>query len=513
MRDERLPSLAFRITPGSSRPHVNLAIHIPDQGTVSVDGASNLLPLAAVLAWFKVEAMRHPEATLIDVDETPYGAHTELFDKAHNFIGNAIRSDSLVLAGERLDLLRHWLKARQDKRRSPKFYVQINASRLIPGNVWFGVITRSGASSDCYTEGNHVALFNYLIGATDAAGLTFVEERRESVPVFRFGTQSTGTYVIHQFPGGLHPHYVRCRLTGQVYSAPADIEQLIARAHDTFIRDAPGIVAVKDQAMLAPRRVAAEMVDLDSGDVTLDFDLSDSSYRYYAAFAFARRLARRDEAFAPLLHYVESTPDPYQPAPATCSMGVRVLVETSDAKLLVAYRSHQVKLNPNVWSVSANEGIRRNLLDGDGNVADLLRIAVKRALLNELRVEAKDCDEPLLLSIYRNTYNQWGAGFCICTSLTADQIIARQAAASHRFEHGRLATLPTDVTSCGRAMRDLGTRWYGGALETICQFLAWRELAEDRVASIEEIGRRLSHASGHTIEPVDETNPALLPPR
>jgi len=141
----------------------------------------------------------------------------------------------------------------------------------------------------------------------------------------------------------------------------------------------------------------------------------------------------------------------------------------------------------------------------------LLRLAVAKALMNELRVDASECSQPMLLSIYRNSFNQWGACFCVTTQLSAAAVASRQDAAHHSYEHRRIATLPLDMRSCGRAMLELGERWYGGALESICQFLAWRELASGNYLTPAGVGEALSCAANGLIQPVDEVNRALLP--
>jgi hypothetical protein len=252
------------------------------------------------------------------------------------------------------------------------------------------------------------------------------------------------------------------------------------------------------------------MIDLDEGILRLTFSLADSAYRYYAAFGFAELLASKHDEFLPLLEFARAVPDLRQPAPATCSMGVRVLVETADQKLVVAYRSDQVKMNPEVWSVSANEGVRRSLLKEGRDCSNLLTLAVYQALSHELRIAETECQQPVLLSIYRNQFNQWGASFAISTDLDSTEVMARQSSAPHRFEHRQLAAIPLEPEACGRAMLSLGERWYGGALESICQFLAWRELASRRFWSPEEVGAILSKSAGGVIKPVDQANATVL---
>ena len=56
-----------------------------------------------------------------------------------------------------------------------------------------------------------------------------------------------------------------------------------------------------DQPMLAPRQIGLSVADPDAGTAELSMTLSDSSYRYYAAFAFADLLAEYRQEFEPLL--------------------------------------------------------------------------------------------------------------------------------------------------------------------------------------------------------------------
>jgi hypothetical protein len=97
------------------------------------------------------------------------------------------------------------------------------------------------------------------------------------------------------------------------------------------------------------------------------------------------------------------------------------------------------------------------------------------------------------------------------TDLAADDVARRQANASHSFEHRKLASLPLAIEACGSAMRALGVRWYGGALQTLCDALVFHELGENRSMTSEEVAEVLSRAAGDSIVPVDEPNAALLP--
>ena len=510
-RDESRPSLHFRIVPGSRNCTISLAADIPGRESGPVPCRGDLLPFAMALVRYRLEAVRRPRLAAVVVDESHFDGKGDLFRSAWHFVKNAMRDNPTVQAGRLLAAFQAWVLPREQRGRR---YIEIDATRLPPANVSFGVVDAQGVQREPFTDREFTGLFQFMTGRLTAEELMMeIGAIVQPKSVFRFGSDSTKTTVVHTFRDGLSPDRIVCGLAGEAFAAPPEVESLIDRAHCVLRTDAPGVRKVADQPMLAPRRVDVSMAELDSGTVNVAILLADSSYRYYAAFAFAELLSNYSREFEPLLHFARQTPDPYQPAPATCSIGVRVLLETADGRLVVAHRSDQVKLNPDVWSVSANEGVRRNLLTPGRNCDDLLHLAVVRALNNELRLNAEECQRPVLLSIYRNDFNQWGAGFWVKSDLSWPDVLRRQSAARHAFEYRRIASLPIDVQACGRAMHELGERWYGGALETLCEALAWRELGSGRYIGPEEIGEALSRAAGGAVRPIDEANPALLPNR
>lgn len=513
-RDDTRLSLHFRVVPTNAGPTATLNVDVPGRMSGPVPASRGLLPFAAVMLRYKIEAMRSPTAAKVSIDEGHFPGHTDVFHAAWHYVKNVTRDDTPVKAGLLLRELRDGVVARELRGRK---VVEVDARALSSRQQYlsYSLIGRGGVPREPATEDDLIQLFDALLGRRPVEEVLLGGSNGGTgarVTTFRFGIQSTGTRVVRKFREGLSPDSLVCSLTGEPYGVPDEIEALVDRAHAVLRQDPPGARTVAHQPMLAPRRVDCSIVDYDSGREQVAIAFADaSSYRYYAAFAFAEMLADHDDQFEPLWHFARSTPDPFQPAPASCSMGVRVLLETSDEKLIVAYRSGEVKLNPHVWSVSANEGLRRSLLTPGRGCEDLLRLAVSRAVTNELRLREDECHQAMLMSVYRNEFNQWGAGLWVRAGLSADEVIRRQPAAKHAFEHGRLAALPTDLDGCGRAMRLLGERWYGGALETICQVLAWRELASGHYVEAEEVGAALSRAAGGAIRPVDEPNPAMMP--
>jgi hypothetical protein len=507
MGNDAFPSLQFQIAPNDLRAVTGVSVHVPDRGAETVSGTSNLLPFAAVMLRIRIEALRQSHAQLIAVRETHFESSPKIFNKGWHFLHNAMRPDPEIEAGKVLQLLSGSLKARREHRLK---IVTLDLLSFPATNLSFEIVDRSGNHHIPRSEAELLKLFEFLTGRLAGANLVAgISPELPRVQVFNFGNKPTGTAVVQSFPDGLPPEYVTCELTNVDYTVPEEIDALIDRAHAVLRTDVSSIRKVADHAMLAPTRLDLSIGELDGSFPQIVLTLANSTYRHYAAFAFAEFLANYDAEFQPLLDFTRHVPDSFQPSPATCSIGVRVLVETSDNTIIVAYRSDQVKLNPDVWSVSANEGVRRRLLKGGQTGSDLLTLAVYQAIQNELRIQVDQCHPPVLLSIYRNSYNQWGAGFAVKTELSSADVIARQKKAVHNFEYRKLAALPLDLTACGETMRNLGERWYGGALETICQFFSWRFL--ERFLDAIDIGAALSLAAGDAIIPIDQPNPAMLP--
>ncbi len=511
MGDASRPSMSFRIAPTNRDAAVSFNIHIPNRVTGAIPGKGNLLPLAAVMLRLKLEGMRGARLATVSVQQSSFADAPQLFDKAWNFLKNANRTDPTVLAAALLFHLFEWLSTKEKRRER---IIEWDLTRAPHENLAFSVIDRGGNYHEHRTEEELMLLYDYLAGrATLDELFGGVANPLAVAGQFTFGKRPTGTTIVHRFQDGLPLECVRCSIDPAPTTLPSEIQNLIEQAHKVIRTDVPGIANVRDHDMLAPRRVGVEYIDLDGGLPHASITFGLSTYREYAAFAFAELLDNYSSDFALLSAFAKERNHTQQPAGATCSMGVRVLVETTDRKLLVAYRSNGVKLNPLVWSVSANEGVRPSLLKDSGDASHLLSAAVWQAMHNELRVGESECGAPMLLSIYHNRFNQWGAGFTVKTKLAAADVFARQRLARHGFEHAKMATLPMNIDQCGREMRVLGERWYGGALETICQFFAWQQLAAGRYVSPEDIALQLSAASGGIICPIDEANRVMIPER
>lgn len=507
MENASRPGLTFQIYPGDRGVKVVLCVNVPGKLNGPLPYKGDLLSLAAVAVRLRIEAARNRMASVVTVDEEVFGEPLQLFHQAWNLLKNSICADKRIAIGQSLHLFPQALRAAQ---KDHKHFIQLDVQQLNHHNLVFDVRTRGNPGYVPIFERDLLRLFDFLTGKLTADELIL---RQSAAPAeltsFRFGKRDTGTTVVQRFPDGLAAEFITCSLTHQEYSVGANVEALISRAHEVLLKVAPGALYVKDSRMLAPVRFEVSR-DLDDVRLDIAFSLSESSYPYYAAFAFAELLTKYSEEFLPLLEFTRKTPDARQPAPATCSIGVRVLLETTDRRLVVAHRSNDVKLNPDVWSVSANEGVRQALLRPGRDCKDLMLLAVIRALHHELRVEEQECQRPVLLSVYRNAFNQWGAGFIAKTDLTFAEVAARQPAADHSFEYVRLASLPLDIQDCGRAMRNLGERWYGGALESLCQFFAWHNVGSERFISPEDVAASLDAASGGVITPIDQANPAFI---
>jgi hypothetical protein len=466
---------------------------------------------------YRLELKKNPLAHRICIGSEHFGLdRKDCFNAAHNFVGNVFRATPVLKAGDQLSAF-VGIKAVRLGQKVIRFDVEHWSEEAIK----FQICRNDDGYHHLDSRASQnvlAALFEFLVGRTGTEEFLAVlsSESSGTRPLprgFMFGQHSTGTVVVYSPPDGLRREQVRCSFDGDKLRLPDAIESLVDRANQVLRSDAPGIWAVPDQPMLAPRHVAVTMIDPDVGDSQLQIGLSNSSYRYYAAFAFAELLAQyQPSVFAPLLAFARDVPDPTQPSPASCSMGVRVLLETTDAQFIVAHRSRNVKLNPDVWSVSANEGVRGSLLHVPGvDPQALLHLAAEKAVRNELRVSAEEHDEPLLLSIYRNHYNQWGAGFWMRTALSAAEVLARQPKSIHHWEHTTVQPVPVDIEGCGRAMGQLGVRWYGGALETICTVLSWRFMKSKKYLPPQDVATVLNRAAGGLIVPADEANNALLP--
>ncbi len=372
-----------------------------------------------------------------------------------------------------------------------------------------------------------------------------------AIPHLRAGSLDTRTQVLYvPVMGALAPSSVVLRRVPDEKRLPDDIEQLVDLAYESFIfkdTDRPkGIRHLPDQRYLAPVGfVANDGHDLDDlGEHR--FELEESSFRAFLAFAASDGLVERDKRFARLRGLVSETSDARQPVVATLSLGVRVLVQTSDQHLLVCSRTSLPKINPECWSVSANEGVRLHAYEEFIRVAGhppRLDVYVKRALGGELGPYGLDwtgqVPRSFVLSVYQNSYAQWGVGVLVLADETAEQLRDRLVEVSrlnikdpkkpkHFWEHGGFDLLPAGseeiflraVQERQRAEPDrFWSRWYGGAFETFASYFRWKQLDlefDQNLSAIEGVEAamirlwRAANQLGLSLQLVDSVNSKIF---
>lgn len=375
-------------------------------------------------------------------------------------------------------------------------------------------------------------------------GATAAQNPIPTIPPLRAGALNldTRTYPLFiPYTDNVSPEDVKLLLRHKQVKLPREQQKLIEEAYRTSLyphgaRIPGGVHQYSDQDCLAPR-VIKRMTDMEDHE-RYEIEFATSSYRPYLALAAARELAARNPRFKPLADFANAPPDQLlQPSRAAVSMGVRVLVATVDQQLLVSFRHpDKVKMNPNCWSVSANEGLRlepyQQHLRETGN-PPTIQFFAEQAMKQELGFTPQEADaahgfHSRVLSIYVNTYSQWGIGVMIqFTALgVADLqklLEERRPLRNHRFEHTKFTFLPGNSIenfATGLAYRhqrepeNLWDRWYGGALETICAYFRWLRLGdyEEQGASTPEeqlqlvcteLDRHLQHC-GILLKPQDE---------
>ncbi|TXR96657.1 hypothetical protein EAO73_33505 [Streptomyces sp. col6] len=164
----------------------------------------------------------------------------------------------------------------------------------------------------------------------------------------------------------------------------------------------------------------------------------------YYTFLAAQQL---DRAFAdgtsPRSRYLD--PDDVLRAPAflQCSFGVNVAVVTADDSLLVTRRSGRVRMAPDLWNSSVNEGLARHIDSEGGNTPDLFAVA-RRGMREELSVEPEDYTLELLAFVLDVGRRQWGVHFCArLRDLTGADLRARMSrGVADRWEAGRIDYVP-----------------------------------------------------------------------
>jgi hypothetical protein len=162
---------------------------------------------------------------------------------------------------------------------------------------------------------------------------------------------------------------------------------------------------------------------------------------YYDFLATSINLDRRQRDGVTLREEYLERKDPVEaPAFMSCSFGVNVAVETGpDRKMIFSRRSARVA-GPNTqrWNSSANEGLARNHdLPADGSPMSLHAVA-RRAIKEELAVQARDSVDLELLGFgldLRN--NQWAAFFrAVLTDLREEELLNRWSkGVEDKWEH------------------------------------------------------------------------------
>jgi len=488
-------------------------VHVPGKTTSMLAGKANWKLLAEVLLCYGIRMTERPTAAPVFLEDADslLGDH---FEQAWSLVKNQLNRKRDK--GKPAELQDHIEGIKQHANRESPLSIEINPMHLPPGNVTFSFVNGITGESKQLTHCRDLQIvldgltgrnLPAVRGLSSGAGAA---QAGQCEP-FRFGKHATRTFVAHYFDDGLSLEYVECHKANEDFEIPAEltplvweVQQLVSASNDA------GHVMV-NAPVFAPVKVNVERNFGDDGSFQkVVIWLANSHYNFYTAAAFADTLAARDPRFQPLQRFVNQMTDSRIPSPASCSLGTRIMLETADQSLVVAYRSRDCKMNPDVWSTSANEGVRPSVLKGGSSFSNLLDAAARAALFNELRIDSGCIDYLVLLSLHQNAFAQWGATIYARTSLRFNEVVQRQNKAHHRFEHTQVKALPVQIEACGKAMVDLGTRWYGGALEAICSTLAFRELGSRIHMTPEDVGGYLADAAGHRIIPIDEVNENFL---
>jgi hypothetical protein len=475
------------------------------------------LPLAAILLHYRISMAQNPSYSQFCVALDSMGAAgSALVKQAWNIIKNHLNKTPSFNNRQLDDELLSRIHGMNQRGAKPKS-IEIDPKQLPPSHISFSVEAGlSGQPIGLTSPAQWQAALAAITSADGIPGfLDLLQCPSDAVSrpqAFSFGPHLTKTYVAHFFPDGVYPEVIECHRVNEDYEPPAELRHLIDEACAIVARSSLGTMKEVNASICAPIRVERVInYDAAEGSDGLRLWLADSHYNWYTAAAYAEELARRNSKFRPLLDFVQRVTNPQIPSPASCSIGTRIIVETNDRKFVACYRSRACKMNADMWSVSANEGVRPGLLKRGVSFGRLVECAARQALANELRIDDEAITALILVSVHQNSYAQWGASFYANTSLTFGEVEVRQPLAPHRHEHRRIAALPVDIDACGPAMAELGPRWYGGALETICSALSFKALdAHGGAFAPEDVGAMLSAAAKHTIIPLDEINSDFL---
>lgn len=487
-------------------------VSVPDGAKGLVSGSQKWHLLAALLLEYRIRMYAAPSVSEIEYDSESCHLPSEVFHSAWNLIKNYLNKP-LPRGDESIGLLHRCIvgiRHHGDKNLS----ISINPQELPWGNITFALIPESGRPEIDLVQPSEwqIVLEGLVNGKVDAVRNLIQAHRPTALrqEPFRFGALLTKTYVAESFPGGIALDDVECHHVNDDFSMPPALMPLVKEACDIVARATPAGKTIVNARQFAPVKIELVQNFDDDTFERLRIWLADSHYDFYTAAAYAEPLARYDSRFEPLRQFVDQITEPRIPSPASCSMGTRIMLETKDHRLVICYRSRECKMNPDMWSSSANEGVRPILLKQGVPFNRLLEEAAFRALENELRLERSAIDRLLLLSLHQNAYAQWGATMFASTQLLFEEVYARAQRAPHRNEHNQIASLPTELGACGQEMLHRGVRWYGGALEAICTVLSWREAGAHNHVTPEGVGRILATAAKNRIIPCDEINPDFL---
>jgi hypothetical protein len=163
-------------------------------------------------------------------------------------------------------------------------------------------------------------------------------------------------------------------------------------------------------------------------------------YTFLAAQQLDRRLA---DGTTPRSRYLNPD-DPLQaPVFLHCSFAVNIAVVTADDMLVVSQRSGRVRMAPNVWNSSVNEGMSRHI-DSSGRSAPDLYAVARRGMREELSIEPLEYSLELLAFVLDVEKRHWSAHFYAkLKELTREDLQARMSrGVADRWEHQNIDYVP-----------------------------------------------------------------------
>lgn len=486
-------------------------VHVPGGSSGTLSGRAQWELLARLLLAYCLRMSEKPTCAPVHLDKDD-ASFEGSFDSVWRLVKNQLNQSRTKGTARPLQDDIHGIE--QHSFRGQPVSISIDPMQLPAGNVTFSLATGLDGTTRELTQRRDLQTAldalsgRNLCALSDVGAAVSLPGRQEP---FRFGSEPTRTYVAHDFPDGLALEYVECHRVNEDFEIPSELKPLVWQASELIATSASAGHTMTNAPVFAPVKVeVVSNFGEDSNFQKVMIWLANSHYELYSVAAFADTLAARDARFQPLQRFVNKVTDYRLPSPASCSLGTRIMLETADKYLVVSYRSQDCKMNADVWSVSANEGVRPSVLKAGGSFSNLLDLAARAALYNEMRIDSGRIEYLVLLSLHQNAFAQWGATLYAKSSLNLSDVLQRQRRADHRFEHSQVAGISVNLDECGKDMAKLGRRWYGGALEAICSTLAFRELAKRNHVTPEEVGRILVDNGGRGIQAIDEVNERFL---